>query len=128
MGTVLIHCKIRGNLKATLYDLVETNETDTFRLFLQNGCKFLSFKGYPMFARTQRVISNDFYTLQCISQSRCYINIYKKSNRYQPVRRSVKGIESRRVEWLHEVIAKCRVKHDLRALATRTSWYRCNLQ
>jgi hypothetical protein len=101
-GKVLVHCQIRGRMKATLYDLVESNKTGTIQLVLRNGIEILSFRKYPNYGHNQRVLSKDVYTLQCDSSSTCFIMFYPSINQYQPNRHLVKRLEHD-VKWPGEM-------------------------
>ncbi|XP_064652271.1 uncharacterized protein LOC135502970 [Lineus longissimus] len=81
---VLIVCKQRAHLKATLYDSVECNQTGSFQLLLRNGST-VDLKTMPF------VVNGNIYKIGVLRAY--YIVSYRKRNMYDPVYYLIKNMK-----------------------------------
>jgi hypothetical protein len=81
---VLISCKIRGQIKATIYDIERLNKSKSFNLVLKNGVKV-----YLLITGTILQINVDIYHIGIIYRS-CFIFAYRKENMFKPVKCLIK--------------------------------------
>jgi hypothetical protein len=72
----LIICKLRGDYRATIYDLAESIENGSLQILLKNGIS-ISLKS------RSEAISGDVYNLK-ILRDRMYVVTYQRQNVYKP--------------------------------------------
>ncbi|XP_064637295.1 uncharacterized protein LOC135493702 [Lineus longissimus] len=88
-GKVLVHCKVRGRIAATVYDIKELNQTRNVLVVMENGIK-VSLRGFIV------TMCEDIYLLEQRGKI-MYIISYFKSKVYQPAKYPIKS------EWSSQI-------------------------